>query len=151
MTCTWQESRTFSASPVSIARRLRSASWISPGSPASTSTRQVVHLALPPQRCSMSIPASSMASTSLRPCSASKACSPVAVSASILGIGFYAPPGSFDWKAVPETLAHLARPSKGRERPCSHKRQFHEERALDRVVIVGLYFAEAERAVHLDG
>ena len=52
-------------------------------SPASTSTRQVVHRALPPQRWRMSIPASSIARTSFFPASTSNAFSPSTVTVDI--------------------------------------------------------------------
>ena len=69
-------SRSFSASPMGGTL------------PSSTSTRQVVHRALPPQRWRMSMPASSIARTSFFPASTSTAFSPWIVT---VGIGSGSP------------------------------------------------------------
>ena len=53
-------------------------------SPPRTSTRQVVHRALPPQRCMMSMPASSMARTSFLPGSTSNDFSPSTVTVGMI-------------------------------------------------------------------
>src|ERR1043165_10010670 len=75
------ERRMFGPSSDSIASRLRSSSLISPGSPSRTSTRQGVKRALPPQRCRISMPASSSASTRFFPAGVSVSTRPFAVSA----------------------------------------------------------------------
>src|SRR3954447_5340004 len=82
----WHDSRVRSFRSVLVESIAASFSPIGPGSPDRISTRHVVQRALPPQRCRMSMPASSIASTSLLPFSASKATVPPAVSAFIFAI-----------------------------------------------------------------
>lgn len=112
-TRTWHESRMSGPRLASRASRVCSSSAIGPGSPETIWTRQVVHRALPPHLCRMSIPASSIARTSFLPASTSNDFSPWTVK---VGMFSWSPVRSSARRAV-ERLARFPMPIayRGRE------------------------------------